>query len=114
MSEQLSLGIGLRDSARFSNFVVAENREAVHALECLAEGRGESQLLIHGAPGTGRTHLLQACCHRAATSGRSAAYLPLAEAVDLPPEMVLGWEQYALVCIDDVEAVTTGQFAQAA
>ena len=52
----------------------------------------------------GKTHLLQAlCAQRSAT--RSAAYVPLREVAHLSDEMLSGYGQFALVCLDDAEAV---------
>ncbi len=95
---QLALDIGLRDSARFENYTVGANAEAVACLRAA----GEPFVYLAGAPATGRTHLLQAACHAA---GRDAVYVPLDQHADLAPAMLEGLEHYPLVCLDDVDAV---------
>jgi DnaA family protein len=60
---------------------------------------------VHGAPSVGKTHLLQAMCARANGNSQSAAYLPLAEVAQLGGEILSGYGQYSLVCVDDADAV---------
>lgn len=105
MNQQLTLCLALRDSARFGNFVAGANGELLHQLQQLAGGKGAAQVFVWGAPGTGKTHLLQACCQHAAGCGLTAAYLSLADANSLAPDVLDGWEQYSLVCLDDCDAI---------
>jgi DnaA-homolog protein len=105
MSIQLPLGIGLPDSAVFATYHAGVNTQALAQLETSATGRGEPVLFIHGAAGTGKTHLLQAACAAATQAGQHAALLPLSESPALAPEMLDGWERFELVCVDDVGAI---------
>lgn len=107
MNEQLALGLQLRASARFSNFVAAGHSELLEHLRALAVGDSSLQLYCWGAAGSGKTHLLQACCRHADSAGRRAAYLSLADHRGLRPEVLNGWEQFQLVCLDDIDAVAT-------
>lgn len=93
---QLPLGVGLRTHAVFDSFVPGENVEVVAAL------REESTvpLWIWGAPGSGKTHLMQAVC---AAAGDSAAYFPLRLDSGLPPQALQGFENRRVLCIDDVD-----------
>lgn len=105
MNQQLPLGLKLRASARFENFVAGDNQELVDQLQQLARGEGERFFLCHGAEGLGKTHLLQAVCHLAASRGSSAGYLSLNDAVALTPHVLEGWEQFDLVSLDDVHVI---------
>lgn len=104
--KQLPLGVRLRADAQFSNFIPGDNGLLIDQLKTIAAGRNaETLAFVVGAPGSGRTHLLQACCHEAEAAGRTVFYLPLTEVAQLTPEMLESLENYALVCIDDLDAV---------
>lgn len=102
--QQLPLQVQLRDEATLDNFLATPAvQPLVSALRQQSGGGGEAVIYIHGAPGTGKTHLLQASCHLA---GAGALYLPLADLAAYNPEEVLrGIESLGLVCLDDVHRV---------
>jgi len=104
MGQQLLLGLQLKASARFSNFVAGANSELVEQLQRSADGTGEAVCFCWGGRGTGKTHLLQASCHRAAARQRSAAYVSLRDKSELDPGLLEGWEGFNLVCVDDIDA----------
>lgn len=100
MSRQLALKVGLSDLATFDNFHGGSNREAAAGIRDMAAGR-PGVLYIHGASGTGKSHLLYAAVKEAERLGRSALYISRAavapvtgEWLDLPGD--------GLVCIDDI------------
>lgn len=108
MSAQLPLNVRLRDSSSFDNYWSGRNREAVACLKAALVGDGrpaETFIYLWGEPGTGRTHLLEAACHMAHAHGRSAAYVPLAEARNLAPALLEDRELTALVCLDDLDTI---------
>ena len=110
MSRQLPLNLRLKDSSSFENFLPAANREAVArlraAVAALARDRAlEPVLFLCGAPGTGRTHLLQAACREAQSVGGSALYIPFSEIASFAPAILEDLDQVSLVCLDDVERV---------
>jgi len=98
---QLPLGIGLREGVTFDSFHFGDNEEARHTLV-----QGEQRFIyLWGPPGSGKTHLLQALGHQAATRGETSAYLPLTDAAELSPDYLQGLEQLSLVCIDDIDSI---------
>ena len=99
--QQLPLRIGLRDSATFDNFFPGSNAAASHVLQL----QSEPFIYLWGGGGSGKSHLLQAACHRVDEEGGAAAYLPLGELVAMSPELLEGMEQMSLVCIDELDAV---------
>jgi DnaA family protein len=105
MIQQLPLGIQLKAAARFSNFVAGPNNELLDQLQLAANGKGEPFFLIWGSAGSGKSHLLQASCHQAASQGRTAAYLSLRDYWNVQPELLDGWDAYDLVCLDDMDAI---------
>ena len=98
--DQLLLAVGLEDEATFRNFVTSlENLQVVSWLQ--DPERPDSPVLIWGPPASGRTHLLQACCHTA--GDRAAIYLPLKYKDQLRPEVLEGVSGLSLICIDDLQ-----------
>ena len=101
---QIPLPVQLRDDATMDNFLPGVGDEAaLAALGDLLAGHGEPVILLHGAPGSGKSHLLQASCHSA---GGRGLYLPLGELANYPADQVLeGIDGMQLVCLDDLQAV---------
>lgn len=102
---QLPLGIGLREGPTFANFLSDAAPEAAAALRALAVTGGPGRIYLWGAPGCGRTHLLEAACREAARGGTPVVYVPLARAGEFEPGVLTGLEHLGLVCIDDLHAV---------
>jgi DnaA family protein len=101
---QLSLPLQLRPDADFAAFIAGPNTEAVAATKAWAEGSGDDFIYLFGAPGSGKSHLLQAACHRGVQIGRSVVYLPLKHE-KLAPSVLDNLELWDLVALDDVQAV---------
>jgi len=103
---QLPLGVRLRDASRFESFRAGANAAAVHALRNVAAAVGAARVVwLWGARGSGRTHLLQAVCSMTGAADRGTAYVPLAEVAAIGPGLLSGFEQLAVVALDDVERV---------
>lgn len=105
---QLPLGIRLQDSSVFESFLPGRNQPVVDALLSLASGEqagAPTCIWLHGPTGSGKTHLLQAVCAFAGRAGRGAAYLPLPQVIDLGDELLAGFGELAVVCLDDVQVV---------
>ena len=100
---QLPLGVTLRHPRGFSNFIAGPNAGAVAVLRDLLAGRG-GVVYLWGGAGSGKSHLLEACCGDASLHGRPVAYLPLAGS-RVEPDMLNGLADIELLCIDDVDSV---------
>lgn len=92
--DQLALPVTLADYATFENFHAAGNEAALAALTA----DRTVPLWLFGAPGTGKSHLLQALCRRTERS----VYLTGRMLLELPPAALEGFEHYALVALDDI------------
>jgi len=103
--QQMPLEIRLADHALFSNFLAAGNELVVHALRQAASLGGTPVLWLWGPAESGRTHLLQACSADADEHGRRSAYLPLRRALALPAAALDGLGDFAVVALDDIDAV---------
>ena len=106
MAKQLILDLKLKETHTLDNFIAGNNQLLLKLLDIMAQKQGEQQLFVWGASGVGKSHLLQAACHRASERGHSVSYLPLAQLIDFSPELLDGMETIDLICIDDLEQVT--------
>ena len=105
MNQQLLLGVRLRDSSVFSSYYAGPNGAAVDFLKSLAPGVLPPCIFLHGSIGTGKSHLLQAVCAQIASRQLRGAYLPLEHVRQMGPELLSGWGELDVVCIDDIEVV---------
>lgn len=97
---QLALELSARPEPSFSNFVPGRNAELFAALRALAcAGGGERFIYIWGAPGSGRSHLLQAVLREARLAGRHAIHLKARSGGGMLAAAGLD----ALVAVQDVE-----------
>ncbi|PCM46227.1 DnaA regulatory inactivator Hda [Marinobacter sp. ANT_B65] len=105
-SSQLVLGVRLRDDARFDNFHGDRNREAaLRLLSVFSEPAGLPVVVVCGDSDTGKSHLLQAACHRAEAEGRSAVCISIAELEPFGPESLAGLDTMDVVALDDLDRV---------
>ncbi len=107
---QLTLSFPLKARCHFETFEVGANVELVQRLEALVVEAGFQGCFLAGAPGVGRTHLLQAACHRFSAPG-GAVYLPLRE---VNPALLDGLDSRGLVAVDDLDAWLGDREAEAA
>jgi DnaA family protein len=107
-SHQLPLRIRLRDTSVFGSYFAGCNRTVVDVLQSLtvpAHGRNAPPTCIwlHGPAAVGKTHLLQALCR--SDDALTTAYIPLREVAALGSELLSGYGEFAIVCLDDAEAI---------
>lgn len=116
MTGQLVLDLARVEPPSFRNFVAAGNHEVVAALEALsASALPQTGLLLWGAAGSGRSHLLQATVAAARAAGRcvveDVGAWPAPDSVGAGPttdSLAPG----ALVVVDDVDAIDAGAQAR--
>lgn len=96
---QLALGVTLPSRRSFANFVPGPNAAAVAALQKLLAGGADGAVYLWGGPGSGKSHLLEACCGHPAARGGPAAYLALGGGA--APGMLDGLAEAGIVCIDE-------------
>lgn len=89
----------------FANFLLENNEACVASLQQLVAQQGERFIYVWGASGTGKTHLLHACCQGAGERDLAAIYLPMAEHKKFSPRVIEDLEVTPLCLIDDVEQV---------
>ncbi|MDP3517438.1 MAG: DnaA regulatory inactivator Hda [Pseudohongiella sp.] len=118
--QQLTFRLSLDDDATFKNFFCgsegAPNNQIVHVLEnalqrWVFQSRAKTRsgtlleefFWLWGVRGVGCSHLLQAICHEAELMGVRAFYLDFSRHTALHPDVLLGLESMALVCLDAID-----------
>lgn len=100
---QLPLSLPFSPDQRLAAFVGSAAECAL--LAAVARGVQRDWLMLSGAAGCGKTHLLLAVCAEASTAGRRAAYLNLADRPERVGEALQAVEGTDLVCLDALDAV---------
>jgi DnaA family protein len=98
---QLPLALALEDHASFETFVGGSNSAAVEHVRALAAG-GRDTVWLWGAPGSGKSHLLQAACRAATAAERRAMYVALPAA---SPAILADLEHVDLLALDDLHKI---------
>lgn len=104
LGPQLPLELHWDRSATLESFEPGDNAELVNAARDAARSGG-LPLVLFGAPGVGKTHLLQAICSEANANGRTAVFLPLADHRQWSPDILDGLETVDLVALDDLDRI---------
>ncbi|WP_446809268.1 DnaA regulatory inactivator Hda [Methylomonas sp. 2BW1-5-20] len=100
---QVPLQFEFQSDQTFASFFPGNNAEIVAQIQTLATNGGEQQIFIWGDAGSGKSHLLQACCQQAKLAGKDPFYFAFT-ADKLPaPAMLEGLEDMELVCFDDIQ-----------
>jgi DnaA family protein len=109
--EQLIFDLADVEPASFANFLAGRNAEATATLQRLASGAvTETGVLLWGAPGTGKTHLLKATV--AAASARGVAAVSIAEPGELLATDPESLARNALVAVDALDRADGGAQAR--
>jgi len=98
--EQLVLDIVRPEPPRFANFLPGRNAELIAALTRFVGTPGdETGMLLWGAPGVGKTHLLQAAVAQGRGTGREAWYFSHPATIGEPGTMSVG----GVIAIDRID-----------
>jgi len=90
----------------FDTFRLGQNAVACQILyQWLEHSSPFASFYVWGARGCGKTHLLQAACRRVSERGGLSAYLPLADLLALPVDVLEGLDNMDLVCLDDLQTI---------
>ncbi|MES2311447.1 MAG: DnaA regulatory inactivator Hda [Pseudomonadota bacterium] len=104
MIPQLPLALRWPRRQRFEHFHAGANAAALAAVQALALEPAAPWVYLHGANGSGKSHLLIAACHAASTTGRTLQYLPLASLGDRAAA-IRGVAGSELLALDDLQAI---------
>jgi DnaA family protein len=104
MNQQLALAIQLNDDRTLDDFYWSNNLLLQqHLLNLLQTQNSHHLLYLWGIAGSGKSHLLQACCQ--ALPHSETIYLPLQTLREFDPQILEGLETTPLICIDDIDAI---------
>ncbi len=97
--------VGRRDGNTLASYLATANPEALVAVTRLLAGL-EPFLYLWGAPGSGRSHLLEAAVAAMASEGRAVRYIALGGQPLPDLDVLAGVADTAdLVCIDDIDRI---------
>lgn len=114
MNRQTLIPVSADTESSFSSFHAGGNTELLAELRRMVHGvRAKRVLYFWGEAGSGKTHLLNACCQLALESGAPHAYLPV-DGATLEPARLEQIAPQALVCIDDFQAAAASDSWQVA
>ena len=102
---QLQLDIEPQLDARISDFSGPGWGPVIDGVRQLHAGL-MNRFYIYGGAGTGKSHLLSAICDSYLEVAKSAIQVSLLELLDAPTEALYALDQYDLVALDDIEAIS--------
>jgi len=104
---QLAFQYQLQTQATFKNFLVGKNKELLEQLTQIPLTQVGQCLYLYGASACGRSHLLQAVCHRVGQLDWPCAYVPLKQLkLDVADaEVFVGLETLKLLAVDDIDCI---------
>ncbi len=105
MNKQLALAIQVNNEATLAEFNWASNPLLKQQIDRMLSLGEDKLLYIWGTAGSGKSHLLQACC-QATNACQSAIYLPLKLLKEWGPQSIEGLEDQNLICIDDIDLIS--------
>lgn len=102
---QLLLPVSINASQTFDSFVNCEDQVLLEQLQNSVKSSDFTSVYIAGAQGSGKTHLLNACCHAANEANKTSILLPLEQMLSMSAQILDGIEEIDLVCIDNIELI---------
>lgn len=105
MIRQIPLDLRWPPHQRLDAFWPGGNTVALREVSALAQGANGPWVYVHGAEGTGKTHLLIGACRAAVEAGGAARYLSLASVPAPRATAIADTAVDGLLAIDDVQAL---------
>ena len=104
---QLALQIQINERASLNNFFVSKNNNKTIQIlkDILLNSNKGAQIFIDDLGSNGKSYLLQAICNDFSNSNNSSIYIPMHEAINLDPSILVGVSELNLICIDDVDLI---------
>lgn len=112
MTRQFPLDLRWPPHQRLDAFYPGGNEAALREVAALAAESERAWVFLHGATGTGKSHLLIGACRAAAGAGRDARYLSLAQLPEPRADAIAGIAAEGLLAIDDAGAAAGDRDAE--
>jgi DnaA family protein len=112
---QLVLPVSFRKQDSLDTFVYGENEQLIshiqNTLKTLDDSEHASQRIcvINGQEGSGKSHLLLATCEQASLQKLSHQYIDMAQIINMPTELLLGFINKDVVCIDNLALINANE-----
>ncbi len=104
---QQALNLQVAQANTFETFYAGSDPTLISVLRNVAMGvLEEPQIFLWGVSNTGKSHVLQAMCHLAASSNKRVMYLPMEELIKQQPSSIADLQDMQLICIDNVHVIT--------
>ena len=100
--QQLTLPVKLRQDFTFDNFFGAANTKNSHILSHALDNN-EAFLYLCGEQGSGKTHLLNACCNVLEAKHKRVMFISLKELDGLTSSLFDELEMFDVVILDDID-----------
>jgi len=113
MIRQFPLDLRWPPHQRLDAFWPGANVSALQGVSNAAKGAG-AWLYLHGASGTGKSHLLIAACRASLEADHAARYVSLAQLAALRAAAIGSIQPEGLLAIDDVQAIAGDRDAERA
>ena len=105
MNRQTLIPVNLEAESSFDSYWAGDNSELVAELRQIVGGGGARRILYFwGGAGSGKTHLLNACCRLASTLQKPHTYLPVNGPAPARAQLERIQPQ-SLLCVDDFQQV---------
>lgn len=103
--KQLSLPVYLPDDETFGSFFPANNEELLSQISALCADDSGQFVYLWGAPKSGKTHLLHACCATAQAKGQNTFYIPFEMYASMSDAILEDLYNLPLICLDNIDLV---------
>ncbi|NRA70465.1 MAG: DnaA inactivator Hda [Gammaproteobacteria bacterium] len=102
---QLSLPVYLPDDETFNSFYPGDNNEMLAFLSKISQDENSSFIYLWGAPKSGKTHLLHACCAAAQKREQSSFYIPFELHPSMSCAVLEDLHNVSMLCLDNIDQV---------
>ncbi len=103
---QLTFPFSIDKKSSIKKFFIPKGSEAL--INELSNKNGDD-IFLRGYKGSGKTYLLQAACNDLNNLKFATSYIPLNEAIKLDTKLLDGLESLDLVCIDDIDKISSNK-----